>query len=158
MGFRMKIHQSIVSNELIKQFPTDFPIELSLTNFVANCVGLEAVLACSALFCPEIIEIDGVIYRSENNDQKVYPNDSYGTDKKTLEMASNVFPISQFFLMEDDKASDDYMLITVFSEVIKYFWNIRLKSLYPNKKFEFIITDDGLYGEEGFCMTFYEVE
>ncbi len=158
MGFRMKIHQSIVSNELIKQFPTDFPIELSLTNFVANCVGLEAVLACSALFCPEIIEIDGVIYRSENNDQKVYPNDSYGTDKKTLEMASNVFPISQFFLMEDDKASDDYMLITVFSEVIKYFWNIRLKSLYPNKTFEFIITDDGLYGEEGFCMTFYEVE
>ncbi|MEX5486185.1 hypothetical protein IC611_12295 [Proteus mirabilis] len=133
MGFRMKIHQSIVSNELIKQFPTDFPIELSLTNFVANCVGLEAVLACSALFCPEIIEIDGVIYRSENNDQKVYPNDSYGTDKKTLEMASNVFPISQFFLMEDDRASDDYMLITVFSEVIKYFWNIRLKSLYPNK-------------------------
>ena len=158
MGFRMKIHQSIVSNELIKQFPTDFPIELSLTNFVANCVGLEAVLACSALFCPEIIEIDGVIYRSENNDQKVYPNDSYGTDKKTLEMASNVFPISQFFLMEDDKASDDYMLITVFSEVIKYFWNIRLKSLYPNKKFEFIITDDGLYDEDGFCMTFYEVE
>ncbi|HGM9747745.1 TPA: hypothetical protein ACKRC4_001913 [Proteus mirabilis] len=154
----MKIHQSIVSNELIKQFPTDFPIELSLTNFVANCVGLEAVLACSALFCPEIIEIDGVIYRSENNDQKVYPNDSYGTDKKTLEMASNVFPISQFFLMEDDKASDDYMLITVFSEVIKYFWNIKLKSLYPNKKFEFIITDDGLYDEEGFCMTFYEVE
>ncbi|HEJ9722962.1 TPA: hypothetical protein ACKRTC_000703 [Proteus mirabilis] len=154
----MKIHQSIVSNELIKQFPTDFPIELSLTNFVANCVGLEAVLACSALFCPEIIEIDGVIYRSENNDQKVYPNDSYGTDKKTLEMASNVFPISQFFLMEDDKASDDYMLITVFSEVIKYFWNIRLKSLYPNKKFEFIITDDGLYDEDGFCMTFYEVE
>ncbi len=158
MGFRMKIHQSIVSNELIKQFPTDFPIELSLTNFVANCVGLEAVLACSALFCPEIIEIDGVIYRSENNDQKVYPNDSYGTDKKTLEMASNVFPISQFFLMEDDKASDDYMLITVFSEVIKYFWNIKLKSLYPNKKFEIIITDDGLYDEEGFCMTFYEVE
>ncbi|HDU8314375.1 TPA: hypothetical protein RGO87_002287 [Proteus mirabilis] len=154
----MKIHQSIVSNELIKQFPTDFPIELSLTNFVANCVGLEAVLACSALFCPEIIEIDGVIYRSENNDQKVYPNDSYGTDKKTLEMASNVFPISQFFLMEDDKASDDYMLITVFSEVIKYFWNIKLKSLYPNKKFEIIITDDGLYDEEGFCMTFYEVE
>ena len=73
-------------------------------------------------------------------------------------MASNVFPISQFFLMEDNKASDDYMLITVFSEVIKYFWNIRLRSLYPNKKFEFIITDDGLYGEEGFCMTFYEVE
>lgn len=158
MGIRMILHKSIVSNKLIGQFPSDFPTELSLTNFVANCVGLEAVIACSALFCPEIIEIDGVIYRSENNDQKVYPNDSYGTDKKTLEMASNVFPISQFFLMENDKASDDYMLITVFSEVIKYFWNIRLKSLYPNKIFEFIITDDGLYGEEGFCMTFYEVE
>ncbi|EOB7508433.1 hypothetical protein [Providencia stuartii] len=48
--------------------------------------------------------------------------------------------------------------MTEFSNVLKYFWGIRLKSLYPNKTFEFIITDDGLYGEEGFCMTFYEVE
>lgn len=154
----MKIHKSIVSNELIGRFPTSYPLNASLPNFVANCVGLESILACAGLFCPEIIEIDGAIYRSENNNQKFSPYEGYGKDKKTLEMVNNTFPISDFFLMATDEACEDEILMTEFSEVLKYFWGIRLKSLYPNKTFEFIITDDGLYDEDGFCMTFYEVE
>ncbi|MGI3427964.1 hypothetical protein [Providencia stuartii] len=130
-----------------------------MPNFVSNCVGLESILACAGLFCPEIIEIDGVVYRCENNNGKIEPYDGYGKDKRTLEMVNNVFSFNDFFLSTiTDAASDNEVLMTEFSNVLKYFWGIRLKSLYPNKTFEFIITDDGLYGEEGFCMTFYEVE
>ncbi|AVE43905.1 hypothetical protein KDV41_15290 [Providencia stuartii] len=155
----MKKYPSIVSNDLIAIFPTPFPLDYSLPNFVSNCVGLESILACAGLFCPEIIEIDGVIYRCENNNGKIEPYDGYGKDKRTLEMVNNVFSFNDFFLSTiTDAASDNEVLMTEFSNVLKYFWGIRLKSLYPNKTFEFIITDDGLYGEEGFCMTFYEVE
>ncbi|HGM9961314.1 TPA: hypothetical protein ACKREV_000879 [Providencia stuartii] len=155
----MKKYPSIVSNDLIAIFPTPFPLDYSLPNFVSNCVGLESILACAGLFCPEIIEIDGVIYRCENNNRKIEPYDGYGKDKRTLEMVNNVFSFNDFFLSTiTDAASDNEVLMTEFSNVLKYFWGIRLKSLYPNKTFEFIITDDGLYGEEGFCMTFYEVE
>lgn len=155
----MKKYPSIVSNDLIAIFPTPFPLDYSLPNFVWNCVGLESILACAGLFCPEIIEIDGVIYRCENNNGKIEPYDGYGKDKRTLEMVNNVFSFNDFFLSTiSDAASDNEVLMTEFSNVLKYFWGIRLKSLYPNKTFEFIITDDGLYGEEGFCMTFYEVE
>ena len=31
------------------------------TNFVANFVDLEGVLACAGLFCPTFIEIDNVL-------------------------------------------------------------------------------------------------
>ncbi len=155
----MKNYPSIVSNDLIAIFPTPFPLNYSLPNFVSNCVGLEAVLACAGLFCPEIIEIDGAIYRCENNDGKMTPYEGYGKDKKTLEKVNNVFSFNDFFLSTtEDAACSREVLMTEFSEVLKYFWGIRLKSLYPNKTFAFIITDDGLYGEEGFCMTFYEVE
>ncbi|CAR42441.1 TPA: hypothetical protein SLE41_003620 [Proteus mirabilis] len=155
----MKNYPSIVSNDLIAIFPTPFPLNYSLPNLVSNCVGLEAVLAYAGLFCPEIIEIDGAIYRCENNDGKMTPYEGYGKDKKTLEKVNNVFSFNDFFLSTtEDAACSSEVLMTEFSEVLKYFWGIRLKSLYPNKTFEFIITDDGLYGEEGFCMTFYEVE
>lgn len=155
----MKKYPSIVSNDLIAIFPTPFPLDYSLPNFVSNCVGLESILTCAGLFCPEIIEIDGVIYRCENNNGKIEPYDGYGKDKRTLEMVNNVFSFNDSFLSTiTDAASDNEVLMTEFSNVLKYFWGIRLKSLYPNKTFEFIITDDGLYGEEGFCMTFYEVE
>ncbi|EOD2819869.1 hypothetical protein ACOSKC_002882 [Providencia stuartii] len=93
----MKKYPSIVSNDLIAIFPTPFPLDYSLPNFVSNCVGLESILACAGLFCPEIIEIDGVIYRCENNNGKIEPYDGYGKDKRTLEMVNNVFSFNDFF-------------------------------------------------------------
>jgi hypothetical protein len=152
----MKINNSIVSNSLTEKFPSGYPATLSLSNYVANCVGLEGVLACAGLFCPEFIEINGAIYRNENSNGIFTPFLKYGQDKKTLEMVNNVFCFSDFFLLAANEASEDEILVTEFANVLKHFWEQRLKELYPNRTFQFVLSEDGLYDEDGFCMTFFE--
>lgn len=46
----MNIYDGIVSNSLLKKFPSGYPANVLLTNFVANFVDLEGVLACAGLF------------------------------------------------------------------------------------------------------------
>ncbi|ENT8827758.1 hypothetical protein [Proteus mirabilis] len=53
----MNIYDGIVSNSLLKKFPSGYPANVLLTNFV----DLEGVLACAGLFCPTFIEIDNVL-------------------------------------------------------------------------------------------------
>ncbi len=57
----MNIYDGIVSNSLLKKFPSGYPANVLLTNFVANFVDLEGVLACAGLFCPTFIELDNVL-------------------------------------------------------------------------------------------------
>ncbi|MBG2876505.1 hypothetical protein I4902_14960 [Proteus alimentorum] len=154
----MNIYGSIVSNSLLKKFPSGYPTNVPLTNFVANCVDLEGVLACAGLFCPTFIEINNVIYRKDGADESFKPYEGDGKDKKTLEMTNNNFCLSEFFLMAANEASESVELMFKFSIVLEYFWRQRLKELFPEKKFEFIHSENGLFDEDGFCITFYEVE
>ncbi|MER5082537.1 hypothetical protein [Providencia stuartii] len=154
----MNIYNSIVSDSLLTQFPSCYPANVPLTNFVANCVDLEGVLACASLFCPTFIEIDNVIYRKDGTDKPFKPFEGDGKDKKTLEMTNNNFCLSEFFLMAASEASENVELMTKFSSVLEYFWRQRLKELFSEKEFEFIHSENGLFDEDGICMTFYEVE
>jgi len=43
-----------------------------------------------------------------------------------------------------------------FAQTLKTFWLARLKELFPERKFVFEISEDGLLEEDGVCITFCE--
>lgn len=81
-------------------------------------------------------------------------NTRYGSDIKTLERYVNLFCISDFYLMAADDASQDEFLLHQFANVIKHFWEMYLQNQYPDKLFDIELSENGLFDEDGICLTF----
>lgn len=56
--------------------------------------------------------------------------------------------------MADDDASQNNFLLLQFAKVIKCFWGIYLQSLFPDKSFDIELSENGLFDEDGICLTF----
>ncbi|WP_444882866.1 hypothetical protein [Microbulbifer sp. PSTR4-B] len=152
----MKILKGLVDASLLNKFPSGFPQESGYLNYVANCVGLEGILACAAVFSPEFVECDGMVFLSENVKGGLAQISSrYGSTKEQLEKFNNLTCLSDFFLLAEDEACEDEYLMDEFGKVLIYYWRMRLAMKYPDRKFKFILEDD-LFDEDGLCLTFFE--
>ena len=140
--------------DLMDKFPSQYPNK-SYSNYVANKVGLEGFIAVTGMLLPEIIETEGCIFLKENIPMlNGNLKTRFGNDRKTLERYVNLLCLSDFYLLAADEASINEFLLLQQAEIIKYFWHTHLNNLYPNKLFEFEILNDGLYDEDGICITF----
>lgn len=150
----MKELKSSIDIDLIEKFPSQYP-NRSYFNYVSNQVGLEGFIAVSGMLSPDITEVNEHVFLKEN-----YPSlngnlsSRFGNDRKTLERYVNLLCLSDFYLMAADEASDDEFWLLKQGEIIKYFWKLHLKELYPKKEFEFELTNNGLFDEDGVCLTF----
>ena len=146
--------KSNIDIDLMDKFPSQYPNK-SYFNYVSNQVSLEGFIAVSGMLLPDIIELDGHVFLKEN-----YPSlggnlsSRFGNDRKTLERYVNLLCLSDFYLLAADEASDDEYWLLKQGEIIRYFWKQRLNELYPEKEFEFELTRDGLFDEDGVCVTF----
>lgn len=153
----MKTVSGLVESRILSRFPSGFPEESGYFSYVSNCVGLEGVLACSALFSPEFTEYNGAIFLScniENNVTNI--STRFGSSKKEVEKYNNLVCLSEFFLLAEDDACEDEQLMKKFAESLIYYWKSRLKFVYQDKNFEFVLEED-LFDEEGLCLTFFEI-
>ncbi len=150
----MKKYESIVNNGIMKYF-----IEIrgkTLMNHAANSCNIENTLAVASVFCPEIIEVKDYIFISEfynNNIDSL--EETYGKDKRKIEMFVNSWSLTDFFLQGNEELMNLDDLIEEFGKVIKYFWTIRFKELFPDKN---IIVKTGfeILGESGLTVTVYQ--
>src|SRR6266567_3407676 len=60
-----------------------------------------------------------------------------------------------FFLLADSPSVHDDVLITAFGETLRFFWSLRLQTLFPDRKFV-VEVDEGI--ERGLAITFYQVD
>jgi hypothetical protein len=157
IGEAMKTISGLVEPGILSRFPSGFPEENGYVGYVSNCVGLEGVLACAALFSPEFVEHDGAIFLSSNIENDVFNiSTRFGSSKKEVEQYNNLVCISEFFLQAGDEACEDDELIKKFAETLIYYWKVRLEFVYPDKRFEFMLEEE-LFDEDGLCLTFFEI-
>jgi len=152
----MRVVEGVLKPSLLAKFPSGFPEGNGYENYVSNCVGLEGVLACAALFSPEFFDYEDMVFLSNNveNDAKNISSRN-GSSKKELEEYNNLVCLSEFFLQAEDEACENEFLMLEFGRILIYYWQARLSSQFPNKDFKFILKSD-LFDEDGLCITFYE--
>lgn len=158
----MKIYNSLVDVDLLKEYPDYDPCLTDFSNYVANYVNLESLIACAGLFAPEFIEYNDRIYLGANIvcDKEFKPDFSLaqkiaGLSKSDIQKYTNMFELGSFYLLASSQALDNDILFDEFAKIIHYFWDRRLKELFPSRSFHFILEED-MYGEQGLCLTFYE--
>lgn len=128
----------------------------SLMNHAANTYGIEATLAISNLLCPEVVEIKDCIFISEfyngNIDSLV---EQYNGDRKKIEMYVNSWSLADFFLLASDESVHKDEIIEEFGKVIKYYWKLRFKAIFPERNIT-VEVRDGIMGELGLTVTVYQ--
>lgn len=147
--------KSFIDIDVIDNFPSEYP-KKSFFNYVSNIVGVESVLAVAGMFAPELVNEDGCIFLKENYPIIINNNlyDKFGSDTKNLERYVNLFCVSDFYLMAADDASQNDFLLLQFAKVIKCFWGMYLQSQFPDKLFDIELSENGLFDEDGICLTF----
>jgi hypothetical protein len=161
----MKVYESIVSDNILNHFPPH--AAKTLMNFAANTSGIEEALAMATVFWPTIVEDDGHIFIADFYTQSLEQlKVQFHHDKRKIERWVNAWSLPQFFYryhrfhaddLPSPSAIDDEALIRAFGEVLRFFWSLRLKTLFPDREFV-IELGEGIEEESGLAITFSEKE
>lgn len=146
----MKKINSLVGVEFLSKFPSGFPDEIGYIGYISNLVNLEQFLACAAFLSPDFIEHRGSIFLARNVNNL---STRFGCDKKAVEQYNNMICLSDLFQSKEGAYDDE--LIVKAGEVLMYYWKSRLEYAFPDKKFAFLLKE-GLFDEDGLCITFFE--
>lgn len=151
-------------------------------NYVSNFVPVKAFFAVAGLLFPKVYEVDDYIFFREycSISKENLKLMELKQDKETVEKRNNLFCCSDIrFGSELNLIPDNYFNINESANALSYWkdgsilvdgiahgneyefalmlehaWSAHLSKLYPNKEFVFTISKDGMYGEDGVCITF----
>ena len=151
-----------LGTSLIKEFSSDFPFE-SYSAFITNHITYEGFVAVAGFLYPEIINYQGYILLADNfklGGSKLESH--YGNDKKTIEREYNMFCVSDYWFQSIENESNEKKYFEIpnlswqkkIAEIILYFWSRRVTELFPDIEFDFELHENGLFYEDGLCLTF----
>ena len=158
----VKVYKSIV-DETIKN-------EIKTANWCTDLIQystwkckMDGLIAAAYLFCPQIIQVKGYIFIEQFWNCSLEKSaeclrgleERYDNNKKTIEMSVNTWSIGDFFIGDSSELMDNEKLIQQFGDALVYFWKIRVKELFPQRKIIVELGND-LMGEFGLCVTMYE--
>jgi hypothetical protein len=159
----MKVYESIVSETLLSHLPE--PRGRTFMNHAANSYGIEEALAMASLFWPTIVEDEGHVFIAEfYNPGLEILKEQFHHDKRKIERWVNAWSLPEFFYryqryqsqdIPPASAIDDELVVQAFGEVLRFFWSLRLKTLFPDREF-IIEVGDAIEGEAGLSITLYE--
>ena len=148
----MKRYKSIVSEGILSSF-SDIRGS-SLINHVSNSYDIEAALGFAGLYCPELIEVEGCVFIAEFYNDNIESLKAQYSDRKDIEMFVNSWSLET--LLVENSALDyriDY--IGEFAKAIQYFWEVRVKEVFPDRNISVIIGEE-IGGEIGLTVTLFQ--
>ncbi len=80
-----------------------------------------------------------------------FDNSTSGKEK----YINNISISDVFYFSEDDQSKEKEVQMEIGSYILE-FWKMRLLYLFPQKKINFLISENGLFDESGVCITFYQ--
>ena len=123
-------------------------------NLAHNTCNIENALAITSLLWPEIVEVKEYIFVAEFYNGGVEELEKqFNNDKRKIEMFVNSWSLSDL-LLEDNSLHKD-PLIEAFGETIRFFWEMRFRSLFPSRNIIVEIGDE-IMGERGLTVTVYQ--
>lgn len=158
----VKNFKSIV-DETIKNEITEANWCTDLIQYSTYKCKIDGLIAAAYLFCPQIIQVKDYIFikqfwncSAEASIERICRlEEQYGNDKKSIEMSVNTWSIGDFFIGDSSEFMDNEKLLHQFGNAIVYFWQIRVRELFPEKEIIVELGND-LMGEFGLCITMYQ--
>jgi hypothetical protein len=81
----------------------------------------------------------------------------FNNRKQKIERWVNAWSLADFFLLAYTSSVEDPQLLEAFGETLRFFWSLRLQTLFPNREF-IIEIGEAIEGENGLSITLYEKE
>ena len=141
----MKIHKGIIKEN-------DLESDLS---YIGYTLTIEQIIFVIKAMSPDFIEINGNIYLLSHfkgygeNDENRFDNTPQGKEKYI-----NNLSISDVFYFSEDPKSHERESQKELGLYMLEFLKMRLYYLFPDKKFDFILSENGLFDESDVCITF----
>jgi len=148
----MKKYESIINEKILNDFS-----EIrgrSLINHVSNSYDIEMAIGFASLYCPEVIEIDDCIFIAEFYNGNIDSLKTQYKSRKDIEIFVNSWSLTSL-LSDNEKINYDVDYIDEFAKAIQYFWQMRMKELFPNRKV-IVEIGEGIMGESGLAVTVYQ--
>ncbi|MBP2618390.1 hypothetical protein [Chryseobacterium jejuense] len=123
--------------------------------YIGHTLTIEQIVFVMKAMSPDFIEINSNIYLHSNfngygeEDGNRFDNTPQGKEKYI-----NNISISDVFYFSEDTKSHKSEAQKELGLYMLEFWKMRLYHLFPDKKFDFILSENGLYDENGICITF----
>jgi hypothetical protein len=140
----MKIYKGIIKKN-------DLQNDLGVIGFFLE---VEQILSLMKCLSPDFVKIENNIYILSNylgygTAVNAFDNTNQGKEKYVNNISiSDVFYFSQY---EESLYKNNQIDI---GNYILNFWRERLYFLFPDKNFEYILSENNLYDENGVCITF----
>lgn len=126
--------------------------EFSLWDYLFGVSNIEIAIAFTKLFWPDIIEREGGIFLSEAFNPEIYEQwkAKFGNDITSIERVMNHQHIDDMLPGADKVGVDNLYYLGV---AIAQMWQSRLKSVYPERRFEVCCDRD----ENTVIVMFYQI-
>lgn len=140
--------------------------------YVSCKVTIEHALSVIGILTPKFFEIEGRIFweNSQSLDEmtKLEKEKSKKIeDIKKDERYGNIFAIDNFFqkweetsdasISQVERDKRDIKILLEFAKQIEKYWRLALADCFPEKKFFFEISENGILSEIGVCLTFWQI-
>lgn len=150
----MEVHKSISNNEILKEFKNIMGV--SLMNNAANTCNIEQHISVASVLWPEIVEVNDYIFISEfynNNIENLEVQ--FNKNRKQIEQFVNSWSLYDFFFLSDNESINNEKILMEFGNILKFFWELRLKELYKERE---VVVEIGnnIMGENGMTITMYQ--
>ncbi|MDQ6423103.1 hypothetical protein RB620_27100 [Paenibacillus sp. LHD-117] len=151
----MKIYESIANENLLKEFAN--PMGKTMMNHAFNTCGIENYLSIATVLSPKILEVNGCYFISEFYNGNIESlEQEYNFDRQKIEKHVNSWSLTDFFLLARDSSLDNDGIYFNFCKIIKYFWELWFKELFPELKFNIEIIENFM-GESDMAITVYQL-
>lgn len=129
----------------------DLALDLS---YIGNILSFEQILILMKSMSPDFIEINGNVYLKSNFESYGSDNNRFEDSQNGKEKYINNISISDMFYFSSDEETQKEEVQKKIGIYILEFWKMRLNFLLPDKNFEFLLFENGIYDESGICITF----
>ncbi|MCS4303072.1 hypothetical protein [Chryseobacterium sp. BIGb0232] len=141
----MKIHKGTIEGN-------DLEFDLA---YIGYTLTIEQILFVMKAMSPDFIQINDNIYLLSHfkgygeNEENRFDNTPQGREKYI-----NNLSISDVFYFSEDIKSHEPEAQKKIGLYVLEFWKMRLNYLFPDKDFDFTLSENGLFDESGVCITF----
>jgi len=152
-GSEKQVYKSIADDQVLSHFKEN--VGINLFNNSQNTCSIENVISVSSMLWPEIVEVGPYIFISYFYNGNIENLESKFNDRIKIEKMVNSFSLSEFFLHAFDESVLNETIFFEFCKVIKFFWELRFKTLFPERDIVVEIGEN-IMGEMGWTIVVYQ--
>ena len=125
--------------------------DFSLWDYLFGSANIEIAIAFTKLFWPDFVEHEGGIFLSEAFDSQIYEQwkIELGNDVAAIEQVMNHQHIDDILPGAENASTDNLLYL---GQALAQMWESRLKSLYPQRRFQVKCDRD----EHTVAVTFFQ--